>query len=171
VLARQIQRIYERSMLGHLFPGDPAHGLTYLHMDDLLDALVRIVDRRAALPAETVLLLGEPEPVSYGTLQDEIGRLLHGEEWATQRVPAPLAKAGAWVQEHLPGGDPFVKPWMISHADDHYALDIARARRVLEWKPRRKLLEVLPTLLQNLRSDPERWYEENDLKARDAEAA
>ena len=175
VLARQIQRIYERSQLGHFFPGDPAHGLTYLHMEDLLDALVRTVDRRAALPAETVMLLGEPEPVSYSALQEEIGRLLHGEEWTTYPVPSPLAKAGAWVQEHLPGGEPFIKPWMIDHADDHYALNITRARELLDWSPRHTLLGTLPEMMTRLRSDPAEWYRENELTeddgAREAEAA
>lgn len=171
VLARQIQRIYERSFLGHLFPGDPAHGLTYLHMDDLLDALVRTVDRRAELPPEGVLLLGEPEPVSYGTLQNEIGRLLHGEEWSTHHVPEPLAKAGAWVQEHLPGGDPFIKPWMIDHADDHYALDIGRARRLLKWAPEHTLLGTLPELVKRLKAESERWYQENELEAEERSQA
>jgi nucleoside-diphosphate-sugar epimerase len=164
VLARQMQRIYERSLLGHFFPGNPAHGLTYLHMEDLLEALVQTVERRAELPAETVLLLGEPEPVSYGALQEELGRLLHSEEWSTHSVPPPLAKAGAWVQDHLPGGDPFIKPWMIAHADDHYALDIGRARRLLDWEPQRTLLQALPTLAERLKAEPERWYQENDLE-------
>ena len=42
--------------------------------------------------------------------------------------PRPLAKFGAWLQNLLPGADPFIKPWMIDIADDHYALDISRAR-------------------------------------------
>lgn len=165
VLARQMQRIYERSLLGHFFPGDPEHGLTYLHLEDLLDALVRAIDRRAELPPETVLLVGEAEPVSYGALQEGLGRLLLGEEWSTYPVPPPLAKAGAWVQDHLPGGDPFIKPWMINHADEHYALDTGQARRWLEWEPRRTLLEMLPTLVERLQTEPERWYRENDLEA------
>jgi nucleoside-diphosphate-sugar epimerase len=163
VLARQIQRIYERQLTGHLFAGDADRGLTYLHMEDLIEALVRLVDRRAVLPPETTLLLGEPEPVSYGDLQEELGYLLHGEEWATLRIPAAVAKASAWVQDHLPGIDPFIKPWMIDHADDHYALDPGRARELLDWTPRHHLRERLPALVRTLLEDPARWYEVNDL--------
>jgi nucleoside-diphosphate-sugar epimerase len=168
VLAHQIQRVYERRSFGHLFPGDPGHGLTYLHLEDLLDALVSLVDRHAALPPETALLLGEPEPVSYGELQVELGQLLHGEAWTTFSVPEPLAKAGAWVQEHLPGGDPFIKPWMIDHADDHYALDTTRARKLLDWSPRHTLRDTLPQLVERLRADPARWYAENELEPLEA---
>lgn len=59
--AQQIARIYERLPTAYLFTGDITHGQPYLHRDDLVDAVVRTVDRRAALPDETVLLIGEEE--------------------------------------------------------------------------------------------------------------
>jgi nucleoside-diphosphate-sugar epimerase len=41
----------------------------------------------------------------------------------------------------LPGIDePFIKPWMIPHADDHFELDITRARELLGWQPQHRLL-------------------------------
>jgi len=164
-LSRHMQRIYERQFTGRLFPGDPSRGATYLHFDDLLEALVRIVDRRAELPAELPLLLGEEDVVSYGELQRELGRLLHGEACGTHVIPQGLAKVGAWVQERLPGDDTFIKPWMIERADDHYALDTTRARRLLEWEPRHTLREMLPAMAAALQRDPARWYEENHLQA------
>ena len=80
------------------------------------------------------LLVGEAETLSYDELQHTLGRLIHGEDWETIEIPAPLApfaKVGAWVQEKLPGRDPFIRPWMIDRANDHYALDITRARTLL----------------------------------------
>lgn len=126
-----------------------------------------MVDRRAQLPPELPLLLGEPEPLSYDELQHTFSRLIHGEEWETLAVPeplAPLAKAGAWVLEKLPGADPFIKPWMIDRANDHYALDITRARTVLDWQPQRSLRETIPKMIAALKADPAKWYEENNLK-------
>jgi hypothetical protein len=76
---------------------------------------------------------------------------------------APLAKAGAWVMEKLPGADPFLKPWMIDRANDHYALDITRARTLLGWKPKRSLRETLPKMVAALKADPAKFYEENKL--------
>jgi nucleoside-diphosphate-sugar epimerase len=103
--------------------------------------------------------------VSYGALQEALGELIHGEEWTTLRVPQPVAKLGAWASEHLPGiGDPFIKPWMIDHADDHYALDITRARTLLCWMPSHTLPAILPEMVRSLRRDPERWYAVNDLE-------
>lgn len=163
-LARHFQRIYERQMIGHLFAGNPLHGMTYLHQDDLTDALVRIIESRRALPRETVLLLGESEPVSYQELQDELGRRIHGREWETQIVPPAVARAGAWIQEHLPAKrEVFIKPWMINHADDHYELDTLRARTLLGWRPERRLLQTLPDMVSVLFHDPRRWYATNEL--------
>lgn len=164
VLAQQIRRVYERDLTSHLFPGDPDHGTTYLHLDDLVQALLTIIQRRRVLPAETALLLGEAEPVSYAEVQETAGQRLHGEAWSTLRVPQPLAQAGAWVQEKLGVGDPFIKPWMIPMADEHYAIDPDRARALLDWHPAHRMPEVLPAMLANLQADPGRWYRENGLE-------
>jgi nucleoside-diphosphate-sugar epimerase len=81
-------------------------------------------------------------------------------------VLAPLAKAGAWVLEKLPGADPFIKSWMIDRANDHYALDITRARNLLDWSPRRSLRETIPKMVAALKTDPDGFYRENDLNGK-----
>ena len=163
-LAHQIQRIYERRMTSHVYSGETSHGQSFVHLDDVAGAIERVVRRRAELSAGIPILLGEPETVSYKEIQDRLGRLLHGEGgWETVQVPEPLAKAGAWIQEHLPGEDPFIKPWMTSRAGDHYALDISRARELLEWEPKHTLRESLPVMVEVLQRDPRTWYEENNL--------
>jgi hypothetical protein len=50
-------------------------------------------------------------------------------DWETTEIPKVVAKAGAWVQDQIPGvEEPFIKPWMIDLADDRYVLDITRTR-------------------------------------------
>ena len=162
-LAHQIQRIYERQITSRLYSGETAHGQAFLHMDDLVDAIEQVVGARASLPPEAPVLLGEPNVLSYDELQHTLGRLLHGESWETHEVPSSLAKAGAWLQDHIPGQDPFVKPWMIDRANDHYAIDISRARELLGWEPKRSLRETLPKMVEALKADPRQWYEDNGL--------
>ena len=63
----------------------------------MIDGVPRTIDRRAQLPPGTAILIGEPDPMSYDALQDEIGYLIHGAEgWPTLRLPRRLAAAGAW---------------------------------------------------------------------------
>ena len=166
-LAHQIQRIYERDITSRIYSGSTAHGQSFMHMDDLVDAIERVVERRGELPPELPLLLGEPEALSYDELQHTIARLTRGETMETIEIPsalAPLAKAGAWVLDHLPGQEGFIKPWMIDRANDHYALDITLARTLLGWEPKRSLRETLPKMVAALKADPLGWYRENELE-------
>ena len=166
-LAHQIQRIYERKLTSRIYSGSTSHGQSFMHLDDLVNAVALVVERRAELPPEAPILLGEPEALSYDELQHTFARLIHGEDWETLEVPgplAPLAKAGAWVMEKLPGADPFIKPWMIDRANDHYALDIARARTLLGWEPKQSLRGTIPKMIATLKADPLGFYRENDLE-------
>jgi nucleoside-diphosphate-sugar epimerase/uncharacterized membrane protein len=174
-LAHQMARIYERDFESYLYSGDTRAGQSMLHKEDMVDAFRRAVVRRRDLPADTVLLIGEPRALAYDELQDELGRLIHGESaWTTMSVPKPLARAGAAVQGVLEpivpdafdqGQKPFIRPFMIEMADDHYALGIAKAQDLLGWEPRHHIRAMLPKMVAALKSDPLAWYRRNGLNA------
>lgn len=164
-LSRQIARIYEKQLESHVFPGDATHGQALVHLDDLVDCFEAVIDHRGKLGGQSLFLIAEPNAMSYGELQDRLGELIHGKEWSTIRIPKAVAKAGAWVQDKLSGDDdkPFIKPWMIDLADDHYEASIGHARTKLSWKPKHRLNETLPAMIEFLKEDPERFYEVNGL--------
>ena len=172
-LSNQIARIYERELQGHLYSGSTGTGQSMVHRDDMLDAFKRVIDRRGDLPSGTVILIGEADAVGYDELQDLIGYQIHGaDDWPTLRVPKPVAADGAWAQDKLEplvpdaldqGERPFVKPFMVRMADDHYELDIGRARQLLEWRPKHQIRTELPKLVEALKRDPKGWYEKNGL--------
>jgi nucleoside-diphosphate-sugar epimerase len=124
------------------------------------------VARRADLSREAIVLLGEPDPVSYDDLQRLFAAHIHGDtDWDTTQIPKAIAKAGAWVQDQIPGiEEPFIKPWMIDLADDHYALDVSRAARLLGWRPRHALRETVPKMASALKADPDAFYRANKLQ-------
>jgi len=163
-LSNQMQRIYEGQLAGHLYSGETSHGQTYIHLDDVVDAIEHAIERRAQLPSESVILIGEPETLSYDELQHTFQRLIRDESWETHSVPGPMAKVGAWLQDQIPGQDQFIKPWMIDRANDHYAVDITRARSLLEWAPDRSLRKSLPKMVAALKADPLGWYREHGLE-------
>jgi nucleoside-diphosphate-sugar epimerase len=164
-LSRQIARIFERRLISRFYPGSLRTGQAWLHLDDFIDAVERLIERRRALPAELPLLLGEPDAPSFDELQRRIGKLLHNEPWETLEIPKTVAKTGAWIQDEILDEDPFIKPWMVDIADDHYDLDIARARDLLGWRPRHSLLDTLPRIAAALKADPVGWYRANKLNA------
>lgn len=167
-IAHQMQRIYERQLMAHVFPGDISHGQSFVHLDDLVDLYERVVERRKQLPPELTLLVGEPETLSYDELQRSFARLLLGEEFETHEIPKEAAKVGAWLENEIPAGEePFIKPWMIDIADDHYELDISRAKSYLGWQPKRSLKETLPIMASALRQNPLKWYQDNHIEPPD----
>ena len=164
-LSNQIQRIFENQLEGHVFAGDISHGASFIHMNDLIDALWLAVEQRKSLPPELPLVMGEEETLSYDQLQREFSRLIYGKEWKTWSLPKPLAKVGAIVKQYIPFvHKTFIKPWMIDLADDHYELDCSKAKQILGWTPKRKLKDVLPLWIEELKAEPLAWYDENHLK-------
>ncbi len=97
------------------------------------------IDRRTEFLGNGTILIGEPDALGYGALQDELGRLIHGEEdWATLRGAKDRGQGGRLGEDKIEplvpdaidqGEQPFVRPFMVDMADDHYDLDISpRAR-------------------------------------------
>lgn len=163
-IAQQIQRIYENQFNAHLFAGDLTHGADYMHIDDLVSAIAHCVSKRKELPQELTLLIGEGKTLSYDYLQRRISTLLYGEDFATHSLPKVLAKAGAWVENRLPFMEnEFIKPWMIDLADDHYDLDISKAKKILGWAPQHSLDKTLVLMIESLKTDPIGWYKKNGL--------
>ena len=163
-IAHQIERIYERHLTGHFYPAELSRGQAFIHLDDLAEAITLVVNKRHELPFRTTVLLGEDEALSYGELQELVSDQLHKRKWKTLRIPKPMAKVGAWLQERIPlVEEPFIKPWMISLADDHYDLDITKAKTLLGWQPKHFLRDEIPKMIQELKRNPQTWYRNNKL--------
>jgi nucleoside-diphosphate-sugar epimerase len=172
-ITQNIRRIAEKQMESYFFPGNAEHGQAFIHLDDVVDCLERVVERRKQLDDYEVLLIAEEECLSYEELQDRLGELIHGEDdWPTIRIPKAMAKAGAWVQGKLARNakeEPFIKPWMVDLADAHYPVDMTLAKARLDWAPRRRLSRTLPAMVASLKNDPRAWYKENKIPLPDRE--
>ena len=163
-ISHQIQRIYEHQFESHFFAGKTTHGAAFIHMDDLVDAIELAVEKRADLPKETIIILSEPKTFSYDQLQRQISRLLFNKEFTTFSMPKFLSKIGAWLLCHIPlRKKPFIQPWMIQFADDHYEMDTHLAEKLLGWKAKRSLDQTLPIIIADLKKDPKAWYKFNQL--------
>ena len=164
----EVDRDVVRPVTSRVFPGDVSHGQAFVHLDDVVEAIRVTVQRRAQLPQDVAILIGEAETLSYDELQQEFGRLIHGQSLHTHSISKELAKAGAWSQEKVAAAlpmvdEPFIKPWMIDVADDHYELDVSRAASLLGWRPAHALRATLPVMIAKLKNDPPEWFRENGL--------
>lgn len=165
-IAQQISRIHQKQLESYFFPGDKTRGQAFVHLDDVVACVRAAIDRRGQLRPHEVFLIGEEDIMSYADLQEEIGRLLHGQAWPTVRIPKAVAKAGAWVKEKLAASEedqPFIKTWMIDLADQHYPVSGKLARERLSWQSQHTLRQTLPEMIRRLKSDPQRWYDTNGI--------
>jgi nucleoside-diphosphate-sugar epimerase len=165
-ITQQIHRIYSRTLESHLFPGNDDRGQPFVHLDDAIAALRRTVERRRTLGEYEVLLIAEPELLTYAELQDRLGQLIHGEDhWTTLKIPAPLAKAGAWLKDKFRSRESFIKPWMVDLADTHLPISTRRAQQRLDWHAQHRLSTTLPAMVEHLLQNPGQFYRENKLAA------
>lgn len=172
-LSHQIARIYERDPKAHAYSGSLETGQAFIHQDDMVDAFVRAVDRRDELPSDVTILVGEEDAVSYGELQSLIAREIHGEQdWETLSLPKPVAAAGSWLEvksepvvpdDFDQGEKPFIRPFMVEMADDHYELDTTLARQLLGWEPTHDIRSAIPKMVADLKNDPPAWYAKNGI--------
>ena len=172
-LARQIARVYERDFQSYFYSGSPLVWQAMLHQDDMVRAFRLTVEQRAQLEPQLELLIGEGHAMGFDAVQDALGRLIHGENsWPTLVVPKTLAAAGAWAQGKLEpvvpdvidqGEAPFIRPFMVRMADDHYALDTLRARKVLGWEAQHRLQDELPAMVEALKAEPAAWYARHEI--------
>ena len=172
-LSHQIARIYEHTFKSHVYSGNTNAGQACVHKEDMIDAFRRTIDRRHELPRHSEILIGEEHALSYEALQNRIGELIHGKkQWKTVVMPKPLAKTGALLEEKseplVPdafdkGEKPFIRSFMIDMADDHYELDIRRARAQLEWEPQHAIFDSLEAMVDHLLEDPHGWYQANGI--------
>ncbi len=164
-ISNQIIRIHEGWATSIPFPGNPHHGQSFLHLDDLVEATDLLIRKRKSLSSFETLVLGEEEVLSYKEMQSIIGDKLYERPWPVIRIPAFIASFGAKVMESMPFiREPFIKPWMIPHADEHFEVDITRIKTLLRWHPKRKLAQKLPVMIDHLKEDPDKWYAMNKIE-------
>src|SRR4051812_15322639 len=108
----------------------PQLAVSFVHADDVADALVRILDRRAPGPFN---LAAEP-------LLDASG-LAHA--LGSRRVPTPALAVRAAVQAAFAAHLIPTEPGWVDIGTRVPALDTTRARRLLDWTPVHRGDEVL----------------------------
>jgi UDP-glucose 4-epimerase len=108
----------------------PALALSFVHADDVADALERMLDRRAAGPFN---LAAEPLLDASG-LARALGAI---------RVPVPALAVRAAVQAAFSAHLVPTEPGWVDIGTRAPALDTTRARRLLDWAPVHRGDEVL----------------------------
>ena len=162
-----IRRWTGQGPFSRLAPGRGASGIPYIHRDDLV-AFVRacLLSHNRLRPFQ-VLLASQHGVVHHKQLFVAVRRA--AENSASLRpilIPPKLAAVGLSLQRALgtlTGHMPFEQLWMLDCVDKPWQVDTTQTRKVLNWDctPGLGVLDKIPIVLGNLKSNPQEWEERN----------
>ena len=142
---RDFLRLFQFAVRGMIvYPGVASHWLSWLYVDDLVDALIAIVQRPQAISQK--YFLGSPSPVQWRALGAEIANVV-GRRVRHVDVPGPLIRAasvGGDLWGHVTGHVPLANHNKATLARfPYWVCSASRARSELGFQPSRSLPDAL----------------------------
>ncbi len=168
-VAHQIASIYKKDIGSRFLPGGGCGCISYIHIEDVLDGLERMVALRDRISSGSVYILSEEDCLSYAELYGIVSQGLYGKSNDSRpaTLPSQLLKGGVYATNCLryfrTGRDYFFKPWMVDHSLLRYCFNTGKARRELGWNPSHSLRDYVQEILGELKVDPERWFRVNNI--------
>lgn len=144
----QIRNIREKSPLSYLYPGNQKNGVPYLHVEDLVDLISLLIEKRTSLPKKWIAVIGEEETLSVEELQNTMSGLIHNQPMKVFSVPKQLLLMLLWINNALPFKSfSYTMPWRLELADGLYQIDLQPVNEILPFKPQHSLKNTLPFTL------------------------
>lgn len=164
---RQIERVARDSIQARFYPGPTDRGLTYVHVAAVADAFLRAIRTFRGDDGLHRLLVGEDRPVTYRQINRAADRAFGHGERRIYRVPRRLAGLGAQLMEWastVTGRPPFIRPWMVDYAGEHFEFDLSATRRQLGWEPDGYLGDRLDRICRRAALHRDVWLAKNEAR-------
>jgi UDP-glucose 4-epimerase len=165
-LANQIAFIWRKGFGYRIFPGKGEGGLSYVHIEDVLNAFEKTILKAEGIPTGSIFILSEENHVSNNDLYGLIFHEIYGKQSSLIHLP----KRFVWVCIYtinkiylFLGKSYFFKPWMVNIADKKYHFNIEKAKKILEWQPTFQLEQYIKVIIKNLKSNTHRWFTINNI--------
>lgn len=130
-LEKQFLRRNEHKILSGYFPSNYFRFHSQLHLSDLSEALLHLIDKRQDLPQLLNLYLRENDMVSVAEIQNVLGDILssHHKPHHLSYILKEVSKEIFWDED-----------------DDQVEI-----HELIDWRPQRKLREDLPKIIEFMR--------------------
>ncbi|NOR64492.1 MAG: NAD-dependent epimerase/dehydratase family protein, partial [Candidatus Scalindua sp.] len=165
-LANQIAFIWKRCFGYKILPGKGDGGISYIHIEDVLDAFEKAMLRAKEIPSGSIMILSEETLISNNELFDIISHEIYGKYLNLIHLPGWIVWICIYIVSNfhsLTGSSYFFKPWMLKLTDKKYRFNIDKAKRTLKWQPRFKLEQCLKIMIRNLKDNPRKWLSINKI--------
>lgn len=164
-------RLWSRnSPIGRCIPGRGMTGFPYIHRDELVRFVRRVIEKANTLGRHEVLFASEDGCTCHEDLYLPIRRL-SGQSEAARPIHVPPVLAALFLYLKLAANGVFFRqtyeqPWMLAYADRPLRVDTSATRQKLDWRPRReyRVLNRLPVLMANFQSHRRYWQARNVLR-------
>ena len=166
-LANQIAFIWQKRFGYRILPGKGDGGISYIHIEDVLDAFEKSMLMATDIPSGSILILSEECLLLNKDLYSLICREIFGRQLNIIYLPKLLV----WIYIYmvnkfnsLTGRSYFFKPWMVILADKKYQFNIDKAKGILKWHPKFRLEQHMKVMIKNLKSDTSNWFITNKIQ-------
>ncbi|MDY0391598.1 MAG: NAD(P)-dependent oxidoreductase [Desulfobulbus oligotrophicus] len=151
----------------HILAGRGRSAIPYIHVHDLVQLFLRILDKSNELEKICVFNGGPDGAVSHLELFNVATQFYYNAPRKPFFTPRWLLKPmvlARYVLCHLQGKEPFERLWMLDYIDQQLVADSARTRDQLDWKvtPRKTIIRRLVFLVENMKKNPELWRSWNE---------
>ena len=150
-----------------ILAGRGQSAIPYIHVQDLAQFFLRVLDRHQSLARLCTLNAGPDGAVSHLDLYRLATRFYYNQARRPLCTPVWLLYPMVLVrlvQNHLLGREPFERLWMLKYVDQQLVADSRRTRELLDWKPtpRKTITRRLVFLIENMQRNPELWRSWNE---------
>ncbi len=148
--------------------GKGESAITYIHIHDLTNLIVRIINKDLYLPQFDTYIASPDVPATHKSLYRIATHDYFGESKKAIFIPRFLAAAGIMILDQLERmsviSKTFEKPWMVRYIDKKCNIDSSYTRRMLGWQPtpRFHITRRLLFLLINMKSHSTEWKVKNE---------
>jgi len=166
-LANQIAFIWKRCFGYRILPGKGEGGISYIHIEDLLDAFEKSMLMAKEIPSGSIMILSEENFISNNELCDLIFHEIYGKHLNLVHLPGWVVWLCIYIVGNfysLTGRSYFFKPWMLKLTDKKYRFNIDKAQRTLKWQPRFQLESHMAIIIKNLKNNSRKWFAVNNIK-------
>jgi UDP-glucose 4-epimerase len=166
-LANQISFIWKRGFGYRILPGKGVGGISYIHIEDVLDAFEKSMLLAKEIPSGSIMILSEENLISNNELCDLVSREIYGKRLNLIHLPGWIVWFCIYAVSSfhsLTGRHYFFKPWMLKLTDKKYQFNIEKAKKTLKWQPKFQLKPYMTIIINNMKTNTSKWFTTNNIK-------
>ncbi|MEJ2053601.1 MAG: NAD(P)-dependent oxidoreductase [Calditrichaceae bacterium] len=155
------------NLISRIIGGKGNSAIPYLHINDLIKMIFRIIEKSNQLPQFCVLNASPGKTISHNQLFNASVRYYYGCDVKPIHISKWLAYTGIAVRQwtlSMLGKPPFERLWMMRYIDRDMAVDSHKTYNILDWQPtpRYNLDRRLLIMIENMKRFHETWLIRNE---------